>query len=172
MKPRVGSYGETATVTRSPSTTRMRWRRTLPASLARTSWPLSSLTRKLPPFAIKMTSPSRWTSSSLLMAAWEATWVALSGPQGKRSGAKVIGSGGALGLCGRGLGRCGASLQLGLFPLELLELGLRARAIGVVLRGLEVRDGLVDLLRELREVGLEARDLLLGLVGGLLGLDR
>src|SRR5215468_9815874 len=66
MKPRVGSYGETATVTRSPSTTRIRWRRTLPASLARTSWPLSSLTRKFPPFAIKMTSPSRCTSSSLL----------------------------------------------------------------------------------------------------------
>src|SRR5205085_11542778 len=55
MKPRVGSYGETATVTRSPSTTRIRWRRTLPASFARTSWPLSSLTRKLPPFAIRMT---------------------------------------------------------------------------------------------------------------------
>ena len=58
--------GDRVTVAVSPSTTRMRWRRTLPASLARTSWPLSSLTRKLPPFAIKMTSPSRWTSSSLL----------------------------------------------------------------------------------------------------------
>ena len=43
-----------------------RRRRTLPASLASTSWPLSSLTRKFPPFAIKMTSPSRCTSSSLL----------------------------------------------------------------------------------------------------------
>src|SRR5690349_6259495 len=66
MNPRVGSYGETATVTRSPRTTRMRWRRTFPASLASTSCPLSSLTRKLPPFAIRTTSPSRWTSSSLL----------------------------------------------------------------------------------------------------------
>src|SRR5690349_1407033 len=44
----------------------MRWRRTLPASLASTSWPFSSLTRKLPPLAMRTTSPSRWTSSSLL----------------------------------------------------------------------------------------------------------
>src|ERR1051326_3625673 len=88
MKPRVGSYGDTATVTRSPSTTRMRCRRTLPASFARTSWPLSSLTRKLPPFAIKMTSPSRWTSSSLLTGPLEALWLALCGAQEKRSGAK------------------------------------------------------------------------------------
>src|SRR5262245_53499388 len=88
MNPRVGSYGDTATVTRSPSTTRMRCRRTLPASFARTSWPLSSLTRKLPPFAIKMTSPSRWTSSSLLTGPLEALWLALHRAQEKRSGAK------------------------------------------------------------------------------------
>src|SRR6476469_5158465 len=90
MKPRVGSYGDTATVTRSPRTTRMRWRRTLPASFARTSWPLSSLTRKLPPFAIKMTSPSRCTSSSLDTEPLEGPWLALTGRQEKRFGHQVL----------------------------------------------------------------------------------
>src|SRR5262249_14587011 len=83
MKPRVGSYGDTATVTRSPRTTRMRCRRTLPASLARTSWPLSSFTRKFPPLAMRTTSPSRWTSSSLLTG---GRFIAPKPPRGKRPG--------------------------------------------------------------------------------------
>src|SRR6478735_1574720 len=68
----------------------MRWRRTLPASLASTSWPLSSLTRKLPPFAIKMTSPSRCTSSSLDTGPLRGPWLALTGRQEKRFGHQVI----------------------------------------------------------------------------------
>src|SRR4051812_36154802 len=82
MKPRVGSYGDTATVTRSPSTTRIRWRRTLPASLASTSCPFSSLTRKFPPLAIRMTSPSRCTSSSLVTRASGSDSKPPAGPAG------------------------------------------------------------------------------------------
>src|SRR5262249_23871853 len=130
MNPRVGSYGETATVTRSPSTTRMRWRRTLPASFARTSWPLSSLTRKLPPFAIKMTSPSRWTSSSLLTGPLEALWLALHGAQEKRFGAKVIYP---LGLPGRRTAALRVSSTS--CATTMLRCGMRAEGLTVVLLG-------------------------------------
>ena len=45
--PRVKSYGESASVTRSPASTRMRNLRILPAIVASTEWPFSSVTRNV-----------------------------------------------------------------------------------------------------------------------------
>src|SRR5688500_13116860 len=47
IRPRVRSYGDTSTFTRSPVSTRMRKRRILPAIVASTECPLSSATRNM-----------------------------------------------------------------------------------------------------------------------------
>src|SRR5215207_572842 len=67
MRPRVRSYGLSSTRTRSPGSTRMRYRRILPARWARTSWPMSSFTRKFRLGRASMTSPSTSIFSSTAM---------------------------------------------------------------------------------------------------------
>ena len=57
MKPRVMSYGDTPTVTRSPGTTLIRNRRILPLNCASTSWPGSHSTRYMPPLCTAVTMP-------------------------------------------------------------------------------------------------------------------
>src|SRR3954454_15167709 len=64
MRPRVRSYGESSTRTRSPGSTRMRNRRILPARCPRTSCPLSSLTRNIRFGRASVISPSNSTFSS------------------------------------------------------------------------------------------------------------
>src|SRR3954467_15663312 len=58
MRPRVRSYGESARVTRSPASTRMRKRRILPAIVASTEWPLLHVTRKVELRSSSITCPS------------------------------------------------------------------------------------------------------------------
>jgi len=59
IRPRVRSYGETVTVTRSPARTRMRNFRIFPAAVARTMCPLSSSTRNMALGSTSETTPSR-----------------------------------------------------------------------------------------------------------------
>ena len=65
MRPRVRSYGDTSTVTRSPSRIRMRKRRSLPAMVARTAAPLSRVTRNDVLGRTSVTVPSSSIRSSL-----------------------------------------------------------------------------------------------------------
>ncbi len=102
MKPRVGSYGETATVTRSPRTTRMRWRRTLPASLREDLVAVVELDAKVTAlrdqddlavevnqlfFAHLLTSRVAGVGRGRALV-HVAEWVPLTSAQEKRSGAK------------------------------------------------------------------------------------
>ena len=64
MSPRVGSYGDTPTLTRSPGTTLMRNRRILPLSCANTSCPGSACTRYKPPLWTAVTVPCTSMRSS------------------------------------------------------------------------------------------------------------
>ena len=65
IRPRDRSYGETSTVTRSPSRMRMRNLRSLPAMVARTAAPLSSVTRNDVLGRTSVTVPSSSIRSSL-----------------------------------------------------------------------------------------------------------
>src|SRR2546425_5676733 len=58
MRPRVRSYGDKASVTRSPASTRMRKRRILPAMVASTEWPFGKWTRKVVLGSTASTMPS------------------------------------------------------------------------------------------------------------------
>src|SRR5579859_6995370 len=64
IRPRVRSYGETARVTRSPASTRMRKRRILPAMVASTSCPFVSFTRNIALGSNSSTMPSISIASS------------------------------------------------------------------------------------------------------------
>src|SRR5829696_5647729 len=64
MRPRLRSYGETSTRTRSPGRMRMRKRRIFPAQWPSTSCPLSSCTRNIAFGSASTTSPSNSTLSS------------------------------------------------------------------------------------------------------------
>lgn len=77
MRPRVRSYGDTSTVTRSPANTRMRLRRMFPANVVSTSWPLCTVTRNVALGSNSVTVPSSSIASCLLMNSCTLTFVAV-----------------------------------------------------------------------------------------------
>src|SRR5206468_10995859 len=79
--PRVGSYGVSATVTLSPSTTRMRCLRSLPPRWASTWWPFSSSMRKFPAGSTSMTRPWNSMCSSRPIGGGNLTRYGLGGQQ-------------------------------------------------------------------------------------------
>src|SRR5687768_16590286 len=85
MRPRVRSYGDSSTFTRSPGRIRMKFIRILPLTWASTRWPLSSSTRNIAFGSGSTTVPSTSIASSLgmpLPAAALATRPGRSGPSG------------------------------------------------------------------------------------------
>src|SRR4030095_1617606 len=66
IRPRDKSYGDTVTVTRSPTSTRILNFRILPAVVARTLCPLSSATRNMALGSTSDTMPSRSIPSSFM----------------------------------------------------------------------------------------------------------
>ncbi len=65
MRPRLRSYGLISTWTRSPGSTRIRCIRIFPELWARTSWPLSVLTRNVAFLRDSVTVPSSRMACSL-----------------------------------------------------------------------------------------------------------
>src|SRR5579875_3822339 len=65
MRPRVGSYGASSTLTRSPGRIRMKWIRILPEMWARTLWPDASSTRNMALGSTSTTVPSTSMTSFL-----------------------------------------------------------------------------------------------------------
>src|SRR5688572_23314696 len=68
MRPRVRSYGDSSTFTRSPGRMRMKFMRILPLTCASTRWPLSSSTRNIAFGSGSTTVPSTSIASSLGIA--------------------------------------------------------------------------------------------------------
>src|SRR5205823_4257832 len=64
IRPRVRSYGESSTLTRSPGRIRMKFIRILPLTCASTRWPLSSSTRNIAFGSGSTTVPSTSIASS------------------------------------------------------------------------------------------------------------
>ena len=67
MRPRLRSYGLISTWTRSPGSTRIRCIRIFPELWARTSWPLSVLTRKVAFLRDSVTVPSSRMACSFVL---------------------------------------------------------------------------------------------------------
>src|SRR5437879_3865637 len=67
IRPRVRSYGDSSTFTRSPGRMRMKFMRILPLTCASTRWPLSSSTRNIAFGSGSTTVPSTSIASSLGM---------------------------------------------------------------------------------------------------------
>src|SRR5205823_89417 len=69
MRPRVRSYGDSSTFTRSPGRIRMKFIRILPLTCASTRWPLSSSTRNIAFGNGSTTVPSTSIASSFVISA-------------------------------------------------------------------------------------------------------
>src|SRR5262245_45622189 len=67
IRPRVRSYGDSSTFTRSPGRMRMKFMRIFPLTCASTRWPLSSSTRNIAFGSGSTTVPSTSIASSLAM---------------------------------------------------------------------------------------------------------
>src|ERR1700704_4858364 len=67
IRPRVRSYGDSSTFTRSPGRMRMKFMRILPLTCASTRWPLSSSTRNIAFGSGSTTVPSTSIASSFGM---------------------------------------------------------------------------------------------------------
>src|SRR5215813_1020158 len=68
IRPRVRSYGDSSTFTRSPGRMRMKFMRILPLTCASTRWPLSSSTRNIAFGSGSTTVPSTSIASSFGMS--------------------------------------------------------------------------------------------------------
>src|SRR5713226_4438977 len=69
MRPRVRSYGDSSTFTRSPGRMRMKFIRILPLTWASTRWPFSNSTRNIAFGSGSTTVPSTSIASSLVIDA-------------------------------------------------------------------------------------------------------
>src|SRR6476661_2922698 len=94
MRPRVRSYGESSTLTRSPCRTRIRNRRILPQSVAITSCPFSSATRNVVLGRTSLIVPSSSSASSFIQSPMEVLgpWRRKAGLDLRQAGPR-IGSG-------------------------------------------------------------------------------
>src|SRR5712691_3896635 len=85
MRPRVRSYGDSSTFTRSPGRMRMKFIRILPLTWASTRWPFSNSTRNIAFGSGSTTVPSTSIASSLVIDAAPASSTPLRDGRGRWS---------------------------------------------------------------------------------------